>query len=938
MESPDTRQLRLALSMNGGVSLAVWIGGAVCEIDQLRRAFHVDSPSDSFWRRLSAACGYDSVQVDVLTGASAGGLNGVLMAEAIRTDTNFDTFRTLWEDAADIEQLIKHPRTALERDPRSVLRGGYFLREVESALDQLGEPTQPEHDLALFASATRLSALAVQMHDSPGEPIAERRSDAYFHVAKRGPAAQGLDGFAAADNRRYLARIARATSSLPGLFEPVEFTHDDSSERLVGGFAPGEHSAEIIDGGVIDNVPIARAIRAIAQSKADRRVRRVLLYLHPDPSVRDERARPGGLVGVVKRFGSKRKESIRDDIDLLREHNAAARLRASMAELLSGQIGCAVPAGTYAAGRIEADKALLVRAATDPAAAMPWHAVGVPRRTAIIDLTSLSIGQLRNSLGDHEWAMWRVAGAQQRRVIGVLFGSARQAEQMGTVGASEAKAQLYRLALVADLAISYQLAAFLHPAGGVVATRIARLAEARRTVESADFAAQDTVRLLAEWQDTIPPDGAGLTTFLDDGLNEIIELLGEAVPGTGQDERTVERLDAVYLSLTSAPVASDSVIEFGRIVGTTDSPAMQHFVSRGAQRAHKLAGWQLGHTGAFFRKEWRTNDWMWGRLDAAHELIDVLLGPGQSVPPAVFSEFDLPRGLGRDDVRHVLSERRQHELLGDWLHAGSENRPATLVELAASAPFRRWAGDRRVLHAHIGEPATTSIALRLVLTAWRVAMGNGKKRFVAAPFRGVVLASVGVILAGRRATVAVAATLCAMAAPRVGYATGWVVWVVGVALCLLIAVLVECLVKPDGRSSGWYLLALAVVASGAICLATRDQLVEARWPGTDVRLWWTIPALAAGLTMSTLVFWMHRGVAWALSLGTAAFYGLVAWLALPGPGTTDPRAPWWWMRSLWLAWLVAVVVVPSVIAQMPNRWLGGPILRYPDAASRDADG
>ena len=32
------RELRLALSMNGGVSLAVWIGGAVSEIDVMRRA------------------------------------------------------------------------------------------------------------------------------------------------------------------------------------------------------------------------------------------------------------------------------------------------------------------------------------------------------------------------------------------------------------------------------------------------------------------------------------------------------------------------------------------------------------------------------------------------------------------------------------------------------------------------------------------------------------------------------------------------------------------------------------------------------------------------------------------------------------------------------------------------------------------------------------
>ena len=77
------RQLRLALSMNGGVSLAVWIGGAVSEIDCLRRG-------DEFWGDLLEGCGFQrEALVDVMTGASAGGLNAVLMAQAIRSQTPF---------------------------------------------------------------------------------------------------------------------------------------------------------------------------------------------------------------------------------------------------------------------------------------------------------------------------------------------------------------------------------------------------------------------------------------------------------------------------------------------------------------------------------------------------------------------------------------------------------------------------------------------------------------------------------------------------------------------------------------------------------------------------------------------------------------------------------------------------------------------------------
>ena len=42
----------------------------------------------------------------------------------------------------------------------------------------------------------------------------------------------------------------------------------------------------------------------------------------------------------------------------------------------------------------------------------------------------------------------------------------------------------------------------------------------------------------------------------------------------------------------------------------------------------KVAGVQLGHFGGFYKSSWRANDWMWGRLDGAYRLVQVLLAPG----------------------------------------------------------------------------------------------------------------------------------------------------------------------------------------------------------------------------------------------------------------------------------------------------------------------
>jgi hypothetical protein len=77
-------ELRLALAMRGGVSLAVWMGGACSEVDRMRRAPGGAVPQASTYGRMLDAAGYGSVAVDVLAGASAGGLNCALMSCSAR--------------------------------------------------------------------------------------------------------------------------------------------------------------------------------------------------------------------------------------------------------------------------------------------------------------------------------------------------------------------------------------------------------------------------------------------------------------------------------------------------------------------------------------------------------------------------------------------------------------------------------------------------------------------------------------------------------------------------------------------------------------------------------------------------------------------------------------------------------------------------------------
>ena len=102
--------------MRGGVSLAVWIGGAMQEIDHLRRR-RATSPTTS-----SASPGFNRLQVDIITGASAGGLNAALAGMAIAHGTSLACLRKVWMDTADIDSLLDMPALP-GADPLAAQRG-----------------------------------------------------------------------------------------------------------------------------------------------------------------------------------------------------------------------------------------------------------------------------------------------------------------------------------------------------------------------------------------------------------------------------------------------------------------------------------------------------------------------------------------------------------------------------------------------------------------------------------------------------------------------------------------------------------------------------------------------------------------------------------------------------------------------------------------------
>ena len=329
--APEGAILRLALAMRGGVSLAVWIGGAMRELDRLQRP-------DAFTRALLEATVFRRAEIDILTGASAGGLNAAIGGYSMARDQPVK-LRDVWIQVADIDRLLEPSK---DGSRASVLDGDFFLRQVvrqirkidrSPASHRCGHASQtaecpPTRPVQMFLASTVFGGLRVTQDVDP--LYSDRRREAYFrfrHLAKS-PAFTDLDESDAIDQ---VGTAARTSASFPAAFEPVEIGTDTFRGRLHLPTDEAPPTMRMLDGGIVDNIPVARAIQAVASAPANDPVRRWVVYLHPNPDglvTRPDRPRGGTsptIPAVIRdALASLNAETLLDDLDILERHNREA--------------------------------------------------------------------------------------------------------------------------------------------------------------------------------------------------------------------------------------------------------------------------------------------------------------------------------------------------------------------------------------------------------------------------------------------------------------------------------------------------------------------------------------------------------------------------------------------------------------------------------------
>jgi len=275
-----TKEVRFAVVMYGGVSLAIYINGVAQELLRMVKATAPENDSEGVARTLptkdNTPCGTEPIyrklsylvespanrasfraalaadtnaaatwqptgdirvrfMVDVLAGTSAGGINSIYLAKALANDQSIDELKNLWVTEGDIHVLINDGQslknTTLQRQkpPQSLLNSRRMYLKLLAALDAMDttetkrhSPLVDELDLYITATDIRGLSLPIRLADAV---VFERRHRNVFHFKYATVRATGnhVNEFRKELNP-FLAFAARTTSSFPFAFEPVRLS------------------------------------------------------------------------------------------------------------------------------------------------------------------------------------------------------------------------------------------------------------------------------------------------------------------------------------------------------------------------------------------------------------------------------------------------------------------------------------------------------------------------------------------------------------------------------------------------------------------------------------------------------------------------------------------------------------------------------------------
>ena len=488
----------------------------------------------------------------------------------------------------------------------------------------------------LFVASTRVRPWIRSFPTDLGTSIKTKDHRKIFELKYRNSSYERND-FGPAGNPR-LVQVARATSAFPVAFEPIKVAHDQGDPHFASDEPPHSH---FTDGGVLHNKPFTETINTIATRAADLPVRRWLVSVEPDPeelSAKEEKTAPDAAEVLAKgAFGIPRYQSIAADLERLNEHREKSlQTRAALDDLdhvVGRQIAIEGLPVQEDLGRAVLGETMLV--AYDNSRRSAFSAAMATRISEWVALPHAESKQLSQDLQlratELEFGLPQADFARERRCIQRLL--ERIAQGAPTRGADPIRDLQLRLweafegldglvwASLDELVPSKAAPPVLDASGAVELAEQLELSLSTRVPE----VWEQVTEICRDLDESFPPE-VPVASF--EVIHRHFEIW-DSLLVTGQSPAGSTARDRIRLARISPPDAT--------------------FIPKTKE---KLAGDALGHFGGFIKQEWRENDLMWGRLDAAEIAVGMLFADEQLGPA---ESGDLIRTVQEEILREVAT-------------------------------------------------------------------------------------------------------------------------------------------------------------------------------------------------------------------------------------------------------------------------------------------
>jgi patatin-related protein len=356
------REMQLGLVVYGGVSLAIYTHG-VCQ------EFYHAVRGRGIYKLVKALTDADLV-VDIISGSSAGGINGILLAYAIansdrREMVDFNAFARIWRNSGDLLKVLQKPN--LFKSPVAGVssnRESFYQRGLLSAMIEGVERKLPRSRQEWF-SITRELDLAIagtdylgkldRTIDESGINLGSKNHRTLFRLKHRQGRKEPFNPYyndldlprTANDTYQALVKLCQITAGIPAIFPLVEVGLQDRQNlvdrqlvtwgKLTRNYSPDLPTDRgdklyFLDGGLLDNAPLTCLMKESYYRLPNRSSQRKLFYVDPNPEHLNDRLQLEGkkqsrmeqiLQAAV--LSVPIHQSITNDLRTIHEHNHKVR-------------------------------------------------------------------------------------------------------------------------------------------------------------------------------------------------------------------------------------------------------------------------------------------------------------------------------------------------------------------------------------------------------------------------------------------------------------------------------------------------------------------------------------------------------------------------------------------------------------------------------------